>query len=439
MAKHFARKKASRLQAVMYSVAGQAIGPLAGFLTAPILAHALGVTGRGEATAATAPLVLGVAVLTMGLPEATTYFVARHQKFALSVLYKSLLLIIIPAILGTLGFIALGPYFAGYNNELVQIMFYCTLMLLPSLWVGVLRGAAFGLQKFSLIAAERTLTSLSKLGLIAVFALTGHLNVLTASLIIGVTVFLGGILYLPLMFQKPHTDEESSSLEDVRMRLILQYGLRQWFGSLAGVLLSRLDQLLMTPLSSSYELGLYVVAVAIGDLVLVVNNALREVVFSTESKAPQGERIALAARVSNMAAAVTGSCAIVIGIWMIPILFGEEFAPAWIITVILIIAAVMGNPGSLAGVGLSAAGRPELRSWSLVAGCIVNLLLMLWLVPQHGAVGAAFATMGGSVTAASGNLLFTRKVLGTKMSDFIVPRREDITMINTLAKRIIRK
>jgi O-antigen/teichoic acid export membrane protein len=42
-----------------------------------LLAKSLGVTGRGEVAAATAPLMFGVALLTLGLPETLTYFVAR--------------------------------------------------------------------------------------------------------------------------------------------------------------------------------------------------------------------------------------------------------------------------------------------------------------------------------------------------------------------------
>lgn len=436
-----ARKRTSRLQAIIYSLLGQVVSPLAGFLTAPILAHALGVTGRGEATAATAPLVLGMAIFTMGLPEATTFFVARFPHKQRSIAIRSLLLVMIPALAGTALFIALGPFFADYNSELVQIMLLCTLMTLPALWVGVLRGVGLGAQKFSLVAIERTIASLLKLALIAAFSIAGALDVLSAALIIGVTTFAGGLVYLPFLGKQAELTHQQSEqeLEEIETKLIVQYGLRQWFGSLAGVLLSRLDQLLMNPLSSAYELGLYVVAVAIADLVLVVNNALREVVFSMESKAPRGERIAFAARVSNLAATLTGTAAIIAGIWLIPLLFGQDFAPAWTVTVILIVAAIMGNPGSLAGTGLSAAGRPELRSWSLVAGCIVNLILMVLLVPPYGAIGAAFATMGGSVTAASGNLIFTRKVLGTKMTDFVGVKKKDLELVAQALKKKVKK
>lgn len=431
----------SRLSGLLYSVLGYAFGPLAGFLTAPILAHGLGVTGRGEATAATAPLVLGMAVFTMGLPEATTYYVARNPGRLRSILLKSTLLLLAPALAGTLFFIGTGPYFSDHKDDLIEIMFYCTLMLFPALWVGVVRGCMVGIEKFPLVAAERMGSSLTKLLAVAALAASGQLTVLTASLTIGITTFVGGLVYVPSLMnlRNSKSSDPGAQIVEVGTTEILTYGLRQWFGSLAGVLLARLDQLLMTPLSSSYELGLYVVAVALADLVLVVNNALREVVFSMESKGAQGARIAQAARISNLAAFLTGLSVVVGGIWVIPWLFGKDFSDAWIVTAVLIVGAILGNPGSLAGTGLAAIGRPELRSWSLVAGCIVNFALMLWLVPAHGALGAAFATMGGSVTAASGNLLFTRKLLGTKVSDYIIFKKEDLELAGKAIAKVTGK
>lgn len=430
----------SRLRGVLISVLGYAVGPLAGFLTAPILAHGLGVTGRGETGAAVAPLILGMAVFTMGLPEAATYFVARRPEALRRIIGWGTLLVLPSAVVGIGLFLALGPFFAGDSQSILGVMALCTLMILPALLVGVLRGAAIGLERWTLIAAERTLGSVGKLVLIAGLSLTGHLTVFSASVTLGATSFGAGLIYLALLRPAPERPEpQDPDPRAVTARSMLAYGARQWFGSLAGVLLARLDQLLINPLAGAWELGLYVVAVSLADLVLVVNNALREVVFSMESKGPRGERIATAARISTAAALVTGAGIVILGIWMIPVLFGPGFETAWPVTAILVLGAVLGNPGSLAGTGLAAAGRPELRSWSLVAGALVNVVLVLVLVPPFGAVGAAFATMGGSVTAASGNLLFTTRLLGTRPADFLVWRASDVALLCSQVQRILRR
>lgn len=426
--------KGSRSNKILVTLFGFTTAPLAGFLTAPILAQGLGVAERGEVTAATAPLALGMSVFTMGLPEATTFFVARNPQKVRSILLKSTSILVFPALLGTALFLLLGPYFSAHNDFLKNIMAICTLMLLPSLWLGVLRGAALGLEGFKWAATERTFTSVSKLLIILCLYLSDSLTVLSGSLAIGITCFIGIFIYIPFVFNSKYKNKDNST--DIDRKQILAYGMRQWFGSLAGILLARLDQLLMVPLANSYELGIYVVAVALADLGIIVNKALREVIFALESQETSGERVAQAARISNLATALIGCLVAVSSYWLIPLLFGDEFSPAWIVTVILVVASILGNPGSLAGTGLSASGRPELRSWSLVAGCIVNVILMLLLVPQHGAIGAAFATMGGSITAANGNLLFTKKVLNTKYSDFLFIKRKDLKLIFNIFNKI---
>jgi hypothetical protein len=72
------RPRASRSLAGRVGVAlvGNVMPPLAAFFTAPLLAQVLGADGRGEVSAATAPLMLMLGAATLGLPEAVTYFVA---------------------------------------------------------------------------------------------------------------------------------------------------------------------------------------------------------------------------------------------------------------------------------------------------------------------------------------------------------------------------
>jgi hypothetical protein len=60
--------------------------PFGGIIISPILAQGLGVAGRGEVAAAIAPNSLLVAVATIGLPEALTYYLAKHPQISRSAL-----------------------------------------------------------------------------------------------------------------------------------------------------------------------------------------------------------------------------------------------------------------------------------------------------------------------------------------------------------------
>ena len=55
---------------------------LVALITGPILAHALGVFGRGQVAAGQAPLVLASTIASFGIPEAVTFAVASSPALA---------------------------------------------------------------------------------------------------------------------------------------------------------------------------------------------------------------------------------------------------------------------------------------------------------------------------------------------------------------------
>jgi O-antigen/teichoic acid export membrane protein len=208
-------------------------------------------------------------------------------------------------------------------------------------------------------------------------------------------------------------------------------------GSLSGILLSRLDQTLMTPLAGTYELGLYVVAVSISELPLIVNSAVRDVTFVSDATRSEDERLGASARISTFISLLIGAIIGVSMIWLLPFLFGRAFVGALPVMAVLLAAVVLGTPGSIAGAGLSGRGRPGLRSASLIVACIVNIALLVVLSPAFGAMGAAWATLAGNLIASNLNLVFLRKVFGIPASRFYGIRRGDLRLLIRFARRML--
>ena len=76
---------------VAVTVLGHGFAPLASLATAPIMAHALGVDGRGAVAAVTAPILLATSLGTFGLPAAVTYSIARLGAGLRGLLVRALL------------------------------------------------------------------------------------------------------------------------------------------------------------------------------------------------------------------------------------------------------------------------------------------------------------------------------------------------------------
>lgn len=414
---------------------GNAAGPLAGLASAPILAHALGAEGRGEVAGATAPLLLFATVAAIGVPDAVTFFVARQAAHRRRVANRSTVLIVVSGALASVLALLLAPVLAAGDGDLTSLIMLASFAILPTIFVGVLRAVAAGQGKWTLVAIERAIGPIIRLVAVIAMALTGELTVLTATVAIAYSPVVAGLVYVGLRGGL----SETSDVPPPRYSDILSYSSRAWLGSIAGVILMRIDQVAMVPLSSTYELGLYVVAVTVGELPLIINTAIREVVFAADARSSDDRTLTRAARVSLFVCLLIALTLGVTCFWWIPIAFGADFAGAVPVTLVLLAAVTIGVPGSVAGAALGARGMPQLRSYALVVACILNVLLVLVLVPLLGALGAAIATLGGNLVSSNINIVQLKRKFGVPIGDFYLIRRNDVSMLISKLLGLLRR
>ena len=412
---------------------GNAFPPLVALFSGPILAQALGVAGRGEVAAATAPLALVVTVATFGVPEAVTWAVARSPQLARNAARRGVLLLTAAGLVAMAAVFATAPWLSGGSPAVSQLILVASLAIVPNLLVGVLRGVAAATQSWRLVATERILTSALRLLVLIPFWLTGTLTPLVATLTVAAMPVAGAFVYLRRMRALPPavTDVPWSA----RVGGLLGYGVRVWVGSLSGMLLSRIDQVLMTPLAGTYQLGLYVVAVSVSELPLIINQAVRDVTFVTDAAESVDERLSSSARISTF---LCGVAALLLGVsmlWWLPFLFGAGFRESLPVAAVLLAAVVLGTPGSIGGSGLSARGRPGLRSLGLTIACLVNIALLVLWAPVWGAMGAALATLAGNLLSSNLNLVFLARVFGINPLGFYGLRRRDLATLARYVRR----
>jgi O-antigen/teichoic acid export membrane protein len=410
------------------TVAGNAVAPAVALVTMPILAYVLGVEGRGELAAATAPLILAATASTFGLPEAVTHLIARAPATMSRVTRLGTTYIATCGLVVTAACIASAGVLAGSHTGVRPLIVAAILALVPTLMVVVLRGCAAGLQRWRLVALEQASAALLRLTGIVVLALTGALTPFSATMVIALAPVAAGLAYLPLLGHARRSVELGPGSPAVT-RSLVGFGSRVWIGSLSGVLLARLDQVLMTPLSDARQLGLYAVVVGIADVTLIIHMAVRDVTFAADSAAADDRRLCAAARITwfcSLVLASTIAVALPVGL---PLLFGAGFAAALPAGLVLLAAVVAAAPGSIAGAGLSARGRPGLRSLALAVAVAVNVVLLVILVPAHGALGAAVATLAGNVAASALSVWWMSRLGGVPVTSFLGIRRTDLLLL----------
>ena len=425
---------------VAITAIGNALPPGAMLMTQVLLAQSLGVGGRGTVAAATAPLMLAIALLTLGLPESITYFIA--QKGAgrhLRLFGVCLAALAISGSIGSLLIFGLAKLLSAGSNQLAGLMTVAGLALIPALLTIALRAVAYGAHSWWLVLAERTLSATLQLIVMCWLFVTGSLTPIAAILAISTTTFAGALVYLvtPRWWAALRGSDDPSGTPPLLLGFA-SYAWRMWVGSVAGIVIVRLDQVMMTPLAGVDQLGIYVVGVTVGNVALLLNSAVRDVMFVLESGAPSTKRVGRAARISTLLTALVAASLAAASPLLIPIVFGAEFSGAVPIVLILLLAIVLGNPGSVAGAALSARGHPGLRSLALATAMVVYVVTMLLLVPPYGGLGAALAMLVGETLPAYICIYWLYSRCGVPLSEFYRFRASDLNVLHRLTARIRR-
>jgi O-antigen/teichoic acid export membrane protein len=104
----------------------------------------------------------------------------------------------------------------------------------------------------------------------------------------------------------------------------------------------------------------------------------------------------------------------------------------------LLASSVVAVPGLVAGAAIAAAGHPGARSAAIVCGLAVDVVALLLLVPHHGALGAAVASLLCTTAITAGCLMASRRLIGTPTSRYLVPTADDLALVRHLLGRRFR-
>lgn len=418
--------------ALFRTVIANLVGPMSTLLAAPILAQGLGASARGELAAATMPLTLVAASLTLGLPESLTFHLAKGRVDYTSARNRTLLALSLTGVLGALILLVSAPLLSGGNLKVTDLIAFSSIFAIPSVVMWTLRGLSQGMQLWSRLNREKMLVGGSRLVTIIVLLACNALTLESVFIAYMLSPLVGFLAYINL--KRSAKSGDFSNNDHVSTRTILQFGMRVWWGSLAGILLTRLDQVLMLSVSTESELGFYSAAATVADIPLIVTAAVSTILLSRESSSPNVARATQASRLTFLLVLLCVAFAGATSLWWFPLAFGEEFRPALPTLIILLIAMACTAPSSVAGSFMTAKGKPSARSISLFAGLAVNVALFFLFVPASGAIGAATATAGGQLVVVFFNLIQMRIHYGIRISEMIFPNKKDLNYLRILSR-----
>jgi O-antigen/teichoic acid export membrane protein len=206
------------------------------------------------------------------------------------------------------------------------------------------------------------------------------------------------------------------------------------------LLTARLDLILVYRLSGATEAGSYSVALTIGALVGSVPIAVSYASFPRLATLGDDEARALTQQVVRvgMAAAISaGAVLVVASPLVIPFVFGSEYSPAILPTLILIPAGILWSGQWLLCRAAAARGVPRPLLLSFAASFLAMLALDLALIRPLGAEGAALAAAAAPALGLVVALRYYRR-LGDDLSGFLPRLADFVAFVTTLGHMVNR-
>jgi O-antigen/teichoic acid export membrane protein len=389
-------------------VLGQAVA----FVTAPILARALGPGGRGTVALLSVYDELSTNVCNAGLPAAVGYAAKEGHASVPALLgaTRRFGLLLLPVSIAAGALVALWPLrdlppgarVVGF--ALVALSPVANTFLIACRNVLMARGDLVTLRTLPLVQA------LVRGGAVVGLAALGWLEPAVAAVSLSAAVVVANALAWRRVGERPGPAAPLGPL--------LGFGLRSLPGTLSNLATNRLDQVLIAPLLGTRALGLYAVAVGITFVPVQVGAGLAFASFRRVHPGDVAGRDGPAAGLVRRAWLLVGAAAVATGgaaVVGLELVYGEDFGAALSPTLLLLPAAVFLGLHLVLTQVANALGCPEHASAGQVLGVLVTIGGLVVALPEHGLAGAAIVAGVASLVRVlvTALLLRRRGVAGT--------------------------
>jgi O-antigen/teichoic acid export membrane protein len=187
------------------------------------------------------------------------------------------------------------------------------------------------------------------------------------------------------------------------------------------------------------QLGLYSVATSVTRLMERSTTAAGTLIFPISAQDKTGSADRLTARVLRhllLLNLVFSVFAILVGQWLLILLFGQQFIGAYALLLLLIPGFMATASPIVIGPNLWGKGYPKIVMIAPYVSFVVDLAVLYWLVPRIGIAGAA---IGSSVAYTVWAVLLVRhfrKIAGIPYRELLLLQRQDWRAFGQILTRV---
>ncbi len=403
---------------------------LSGVVTSLLTAWALGPEGRGDlAVIVLYPNVVALAV-GFGLPQAHRYFLAREPEEISPLFSNAVIFAVVTGILALAAAEWIVPSLIGTRSEAVVWLVKIYLINIPlALLYDLMAGMLEGSRQFKWAALARIVFFGIQSTVYFLLWNFGLLTVYTAALTM-------------IVAQTANTLTASISVYRVlkprwkpcwiTWKKSITFGLKYHVGVVTSFTTLRLDQLMLSSMATSVEIGLYVIAVRLSEITTVLASSIAEVLMPEVAASKHAERSAQLL-LRSLRLMIYVYLLILIPLFLlVPTLlefaFGTEFLAAAGTLRLLLVASMVWSIGAIIISGLNGFGYPGLSTVSRLSSAVVTVFALLYWLPRYGIVGAALSSLVGYSVMLAVALFWLVKKNNIRLGEVFRPRLSDIPM-----------
>ncbi len=424
---------------VALNILGSLVTGVIGFAGSIALARLLGPANRGLLALMLSISSLALLLGGVGIPWATVYYSSRRNSSPNTLLGNSLVqaalltIVLVPA-----SWVLHRQLADAFGHGRGGLTWVLAAALVPITFLEWTTGSQ--LQGMLLFGRYNALGVLAKIAyILAILVLLGILGLGVAAgvLATGVTAMVmvlgASKTILAVGTGRPRVDRRL-------LGAMLRYGSRVQVGSIFQVAMARLDVVILQFFRPLSQVGYYVVAQAIAEIVLQLTRAFQGSVMALVSSYQGDERQATTSADSLRHHGLLAGVAIVgnaiLGPLVILLAFGSGYEPAIIPMLLLLPGVWFLGMGGVIQSDLSGRGLPGASSKLAGFAAAATVLLDFALIPPLGVYGAVLASVIAYTLYGVSSLITLTRVSGIPVRLLVVPTRADLTGYRQVIQRV---
>jgi O-antigen/teichoic acid export membrane protein len=403
---------------------------LLGIATSIILARILGPAGRGEYAIVILVPTIAIVLFNLGISDSIIHMVGSKKYKIEEVFYNS---IIFASILGTVAIViiifSLDYIKSHYLHSLSLMYSMIALIAIPFfLLSGYLRSIHLGMEsigKFNFLELGRSCIYLLFLIITLFLFKLDVLGAIISWILTTVVICFTSIFLL----RSRLTITKKYSFNNLRSQLV--FGLKHYLPSISSFLHYRVDLLLILYFSDNEQVGLYIIAVGLGEMFLYIPSSVQLVlaphIASSKSTSPS-EVTTVCERNLCLLMLILLIIFLQIDKILINIAFGQAFLSAYLPLRYLLPGIFALSLSKVLSADFIGRGKPEVTTLASSVALSLNVVLNLVLIPTYGIIGAAIAS---SISYSTQTFILTFLFLQAtpyRLQDLFIISKKDIKL-----------